>query len=338
MRLFLTLLIRVLAVLLILGFVIWGVGATYYEFPGGNTARVAAPTLFGLLGLLAALGVFLKWLRPALALFAVATLGLMIWWSTIRPSNDREFAPEVSRLMTGRFDGDKVTITNVRDFEWRSSTDFTPRWQDETFDLGTVRTIDLLMVHWMGPVIAHPIVSFGFEDGRKLAFSIEIRRRKYQEFSAVAGFFRQFEVIVVGADERDMMGLRHNNNETVLLFRLRARPEQARALLTEYLTHANALAVTPQFYNTLTANCTTEIFLLLRRLTNRFPFDWRILLNGFLPEYLYDNNVLNRAFTMDELRRLGDVSGRYRPGVDSIAFSALLRDGVPPAPAAPSTP
>ena len=338
MRLFLTLLIRVLAVLLILGFAVWGVGASYFEFPDGNTARVAAPTVLGLLGFLAALGVFLKWLRPALVLFAVATLGLMIWWGTIRPSNDREFAPEVSRLMTGRFDGDRVTVTNVRDFEWRSSTDFNPRWRDETYDLGAVRTIDLFMNYWMGPAIAHPIVSFGFEDGRKLAFSIEIRRRKYQEFSAIAGFFRQFEVIVVGADERDVMSLRDKKNETVLLFRLRAGPEQARALLTEYLTEANSLAAAPRFYNTLTANCTTEIFLLLRRLTNRFPFDWRIVLSGFLPEYLYDNNVLNRAFTIDELRRLGDVSGRYRPGVDSSTFSALLRDGVPPAPAALSTP
>jgi Domain of unknown function (DUF4105) len=338
MRLFLTLLIRFVAILLILGFSVWGAGATHYEFPGGNAARVVAPAVVGLLGLLAAIGVFLKRVRPALALFAVATLGLLVWWGTILPSNDREFAPEVSRLMTGRFDGESLTVANVRDFEWRSSTDFTPRWKDESYDLDSIRSIDLFMTYWMGPKIAHPIVSFGFADGRRLAFSIEIRRRKYQEFSTIGGFFKQFDLIFIGADERDLLGLRERNNEKILLFHLRAGPEEAHALLTEYLAQANSLAEAPQFYNTVTANCTTEIFLLLRRLTNRFPLDWRIILNGFLPEYLYDHDVLNRAFGIEELRQLGDVSGRFRQGVDSVAFSSALREGVPPAPVARPAP
>ena len=165
-----------------------------------------------------------------------------------------------------------------------------------------------------------------------MAFSIEVRRRTNQVYSTLGGFFKQYDLIFIGADERDLLGLRQQRGEDAHLFRLRATPQTARALLSEYLVEANALAEKPEFYNTLTANCTTEIARLLHWVGVRFAYDWRILANGYLPDYLYENGVLNRSASLDQLRGLGAVSGRVNSDLDSAAFSAALRVGVPEAP------
>jgi Domain of unknown function (DUF4105) len=181
----------------------------------------------------------------------------------------------------------------------------------------------------MGPAIAHTIMSFGFEDGRYLDFSIELRRTQNDQYSAVAGFFKTHKLIYIGADERDLMTLRKVRNEQIELYRLRTPPERARALLVEYINQANDLAAHPRFYNTLTTNCTTTIFAMMRAVTSSIPFDWRIILTGYMPSYLYEHGAVDTRISLEELRQRADVTSRIDPGLNEVEFSSQIRQGVP---------
>ena len=211
---------------------------------------------------MAALAAFI-WLRPfwrALAVWGVGFLAIIVWWSTLQPSNDRDWQPDVAKVAWAEVSGDKLTFHNVRDFDYRSETDFTPRYEDRVYDLSKLRGLDLVMSYWGSPAIAHTIMSWEFEGSRPLAISIETRKSKGQEYSAVKGFFRHYEIIYVAADERDVVRVRTNyRGEDDYLYRLKVAPEQARALLMDYVTTMNALAKTPEFYNALVDNCTTSI-------------------------------------------------------------------------------
>jgi len=176
------------------------------------------------------------------------------------PSNDRDWQPDVSRRPSATFAGDRVTIHNVRDFDYRSETDFTERWENRTYDLNRIRGADLLLSYWGPTLIAHTIMNFEFEDGQHLPISIETRKEKGETYSALRGFFRQYELYYVVADERDVVRLRTNyRGEQVFLYRLRGTPERARAALQSYLDEVNRLAGQPQWYNALIHNCTTTI-------------------------------------------------------------------------------
>jgi Domain of unknown function (DUF4105) len=173
------------------------------------------------------------------------------------------------------------------------------------------------------------IMSFGFEDGRHLNFSIELRRTQDDQYSAVAGFFKTHELVYIGADERDLMTLRKVRNEQIQLDRLGTPPERARALLVEHIEQANDLAARPRFYNTVTTNCTTTIFNMMRAVTSSIPFDWRIILTGHLPGYLYEHGAVDTRVPLEELRRRADVTGRVEAGLSEVEFSSRIRDGVP---------
>ena len=181
----------------------------------------------------------------------------------------------------------------------------------------------------MGPAIAHTIISFGFEDGRYLDFSIELRRTQNDQYSAVAGFFKTHELVYIGADERDLLTVRQARNEQIQLYRLRTPPERARALLVEYIKQANDLAARRRFYNTLTTNCTTTIFNMMRAVTSSIPFDWRIILTGHLPSYLYEHGAVETRISLQELRQRADVTSRVEAGLSEVEFSSRLREGVP---------
>jgi hypothetical protein len=173
-------------------------------------------------------------------------------------------------------------------------------------------------------------MSFGFEDGRYLDFSIELRRTQNDQYSAVAGFFKTHELIYIGADERDLMTLRKVRNEQIQLYRLRTPPERARALLVEYIKQANDLAARPKFYNTATTNCTTTIFSMMRAVTSSIPLDWRIILTGHLPDYLYEHGAVDTRISLEELRQRADVTSRVDAGLNEVEFSSRIREGVPP--------
>lgn len=308
---------------------IWGSFALAYQLPG----RVGKVLLIGVwvvcwlaLAIAASRGCALQVLGPAAAI-VIALLG---WWRTIRPSNDRVWADELSRMLSGRVDGSIATLDNVRNFEWRSTSDYTPRWETRRYDLDALRSVDMLLSYWTGPLIAHVLVSFGFADGRYLAFSIEIRKQRGEAYSALGGFFRKFETSLVAADERDIVRLRSNvRGEDVHLYRVELPAAAMRSLFLAYLAEAESLRRRPRWYNTATANCTTVVFEMMRRIVGRLPLDYRLLLSGYLPEYLHELGALAPGHALAELRGAGRIAERARAADDAADFSQRIRVGLP---------
>ena len=234
---------------------VWCSVAIWYRYPAGEATRglLAGVTFVFAVVVVACLATPRRWL--ALAVYAASFALFLAWWATIRPTNDRNWTPDVARTVTATIDGDRLVVKNVRNFTWRSDTDFDQRWEQRTYNLSRLTNVDLIMSYWMGEAIAHTIVSFGFDDGARLAFSIETRKEIGEGYSSVAGFFKQFELAVVAGDERDVVRVRSNvRGEDVRIYRLRMTPANARVLLREYVEEANDLAREPRFYNTLTAN------------------------------------------------------------------------------------
>ncbi|MGJ7902749.1 Lnb N-terminal periplasmic domain-containing protein [Lysobacter sp. 1R34A] len=317
----------------------WGGLALWYRLPLAPTfkgAIVAAFVLTALSALAASAGVG-RLGKPAWWLYLLALAGVLLWWSTLRPSQDRAWADDVSRQLHAQVDGDRVRLDNVRNFDWRSDSDYTPRWERRDYDLSRLESADLVLSYWMGPAIAHTLVSFGFDDGRKLVFSVEIRKERGEAFSTVGGFFREFETALVAADERDILRVRSNvRNEDVYLYRLRLPKAALRSLFLGYLAQARELERQPSFYNTLTSNCTTIVFDLMRQIAPGLPLDYRLLLSGYLAEYAYDQGGLMPGYDYRSLHERGRVTDRARAAGDSAAFSELIREGVPGAASEPA--
>ena len=254
----------------------------------------------------------------------------LAWWTTITPTNDRNWAPDVARTATATIDGDHLVVKNVRNFTWRSDTDFDERWEQRTYGLSHVTDVDLIMSYWAGEAIAHTIVSFGFDDGARLAFSIETRKESHEGYSSVAGFFKQYELAVVAADERDVVRVRSNvRGEDVRIYRLRMVPQNARLLLREYVQETNDLARQPRFYNTLTANCTNLVFDLVRVIHPGLPLDIRVLLSGYLPNYAYDLGATDTSLSLERLRETAKIHDNAVQADTDPLFSARIREGIP---------
>ena len=319
----------VLLIVVVLASAVWANLAFLYKLPGSAAIRIGACLVFDVVALGAVTGLVLRRYRRAVLVYAAAYAAILLWWASIHPSNDRDWAAAVAHGVTGSVNGDQLTVENVRDFRWDSETDFVERWERRTYDLSKLRSLDLYLVYWMGPAIAHTITSFGFQDGRYLDFSIEVRRTRNDEYSAIAGFFKTNELVYIAADERDLLALRKARHEDVRLYRLGTPPERGRALLVQYIDAANDLAAHPRFYNTLTTNCTTTIFDMSRAVTSSIPFDWRIIFTGYLPGYFYERGAVTTSIPLDELGRLADVNGRIDEGLNEIDFSSFIRDGVP---------
>jgi hypothetical protein len=318
-----------LLIVVVLSSATWADLALWYQLPATEPVRIGACLGFDLVAVAAATALVSRRYRQVLSIYAVAYLVLLIWWASIHPSNEKDWATDVAHGVTGSFDGDRLLVENVRNFSWRSETDFTERWEQRTYDLSTLRSLDLYLVYWMGPAIAHTMVSFGFQDGRYLDFSIELRRTRGAEYSAIAGFFKTSELVYVGADERDLLTLRKIRHEDVRLYRLRTPPVQVRGLLAQYIEMANDIAAHPRFYNTLTTNCTTTIFDMARAVNSSIPFDWRVVFTGYLPSFLYDRRAVDTSIPLDELRRRADVNGRITADLSEIDFSSFVRNDVP---------
>ena len=192
--------------------------------------------------------------------------------------------------------GDRVTVHNIRNFDYRSETDFSPAYYDKTFDLRELQSVDIVAAYWTGPAIAHDFVSFGFTGDDHLAVSIEVRKPKGEGYSTLKGFFRQYELFYVVADERDVIRLRTNYREDppedVYIYRTKSSSEARRRLFLEYMHRINALRTQPEFYNTLTTNCTTNIWTNSHVNPERVPLTWKILASGYVPEYLYEQGRL----------------------------------------------
>lgn len=259
---------------------------------------------------------------------------VLAWWLSLKPSNNRNWQADVSRTPWAEIHGDQVTIHNFRNCDYRAEFDYTCQWLTKTLSLSTLRGMDLAVTYWGSPYIAHPIVSFQFGDDY-VAASIETRKEVGEGYSAIKGFFRQYELIYIFADERDLIRLRANfrQHEDVYLFHTTASPEWSRQVFLEYLSSANQLHQKPEWYNALTSNCTTNIFREMA-LTGRLPagstlHDWRILLNGRADEMLYDGGNLAGNLPFVELKKDALINPAARAADNSPDFSGLIREGRP---------
>jgi hypothetical protein len=309
----------------------WGVLALAYQAPGGQLARRLTATLWGLFCLVLigviAYGAFVV----GVTIFTLAFGVLLLWWRRIPPSNDRDWADDVARMTTGVVTGSQVTLHNVRCFDWRSTTDYDPRWETRTYDLDRLSTVDMVLSYWSMAAIAHVLVSFGFDDCDHVVFSVEIRREKTEKFSEVGGFFKEFELSVIACDERDVIRLRTNvRGEDVYLYRVNMAPAHRRALFLAYVAEANELSRKPRFYNTLSVNCTTLVYQMMRRIVGCLPLDFRLLLSGYLPGYVYRVGALDLRYPLEELEAFGRISARAQRSDRSPGFSADIRAGIPP--------
>jgi hypothetical protein len=325
---------RVLLVFLVLGVTAWGALAVLYSGSANALVSALLAGAFLLCGLLTALAVGARRrARAAVAGFGLLFAVLLGWWSGIEPSNDRDWQPDVALLAYAEIDGDRVTVRNVRNFAYRSETDYTPHYYDRTYDLGKLRSVDLIAVYWMGPAIAHTILSFGFEGGDQLAISIETRKEQGETYSTTRGFFKQYELHYVVADERDVVRLRTSYRkdppEDVYVYRLHGPLENGRRVFLQYMQRINALAARPEFYNTLIDNCTTGIWMNARINPGHVPLSWKIFASGYLPEYLHGVGMLAPGVPFAELQRLGYINPRARAAGDAEDFSRLIRVGLP---------
>ncbi len=327
-------LVLVPIVLLIAAVTAWGVLAIHFAGEGPPLLRDGCAAGFGLLGLGALCSLALRKGRLALrAGFILAFIALLVWWQRMEPSNDRQWQPEVAVLPRATFDGDRVTVHNIRNFDYRTETDFTAAYYDRTFDLNELESIDLIAVYWMGPDIAHTMLSFGFGNGDYLAVSIETRKEVGEGYSTIKGFFRQYELYYVVADERDVVRLRTNYRkdpiEEVYVYRLKRPVENGRRLFREYMRRINALNERAEFYNTLLTNCTTTIWQNTRVNPGRPEFSWKLLASGHVPEYLHDIGALHTNLPFPELKRMSLVNARGLAADEAADFSARIREGLP---------
>jgi hypothetical protein len=308
----------------------WGVLALLYWDHLSSGLRDGLAIAFGLAALCLIVGFALRrWRWRAFGAFAALFVVLVLSWSAIEPSNDRNWQPENAVLAFASIDGDRITLHNIRNFDYRSETDFTPVYYDRTFDLRQLERVDLFAVYWMGPAIAHLFLSFGFNDGSHVAVSIEARREQGEAYSSIQGFFRQFELYYAVGDERDIVRLRtnyrHDPPEQVYLYRLQGSAQNAQLLFLEYLRRINALKQRAEWYNSLTTNCTNTIWLNARILPGHLPYSWKILLSGYVPEYLYEHGKLDTRVPFAELQRQAHINARAQAADKAADFSQQIR-------------
>ena len=303
----------------------WAFGALYFDFP-------EASTFIAILFVIALLAVVIfvrgKLLKLAIVFGAFAIV--VLWWLTLKPSNNRPWQPDVAQTAWAEINGDEFTIHNVRNCDYRTKTDFTPLWETRTVRLSQITGMDVAINYWGSPWIAHPIVSFQFSHGLPLCFSIETRKTVGQQYSTLEGFYRQYTLIYVVAEERDCIRLRTNyQREDVYLYHTLASPAQAQERFREYISTVNALHETPRWYNAVTSNCTTSIR--TQRAANlRKPWDWRILLNGKADEMLYQNHAIaTGGLSFTELKQRSLINERARAADQNPDFSRVIPESLP---------
>ncbi len=320
-------LLKIAACLLCLLFGAWGALALHFQAPA--PARLALLGGWLLLSAAAALGLWWLPLR-ALLIYALACAALLAWWLQLAPSNHRDWADDVALQATGSVDGSRVRLDHVRNFRWRRPDDYDVRWEAREYDLERLQSVDMILSYWGRPAIAHVMVSFGFEGGEQLVFSVEIRRERHEQFSELGGFFKQFEASVIAADERDIVYLRTNvRGEDDYLYRIRMPDAARRSLLLAYVEEANRLARRPRHYNTITANCTTLVYKMVARIIDGLPMDYRLIFSGRLPEYVHKLGGLAPGQPLTELRERGRITQRALAAGYAADFSQAIRRGVP---------
>lgn len=265
-----------------------------------------------------------------LAVSSLFFMFALIWFFSLTPSNDRDWQPDLAVLPWSEKNGSEVTLHNIRNCDYRTETDFSCNYYDRTFDLAKLQTLDLFLVYWGSPNIAHTMLSFGFADGGNVCFSIETRKEKGEEYSAMKGFFRQYEKIYVVADERDVVRLRTNfRHEDVYLYRLQVKPEIIQKVFVDYLQEVNRLKAHPEWYNALTGNCTTSIRQHTVPYNPDARLDWRMIVNGYIDEMIYERGFLSHSLPFTELKKKSYINKKAQAADHAPDFSRRIREALP---------
>jgi len=305
----------------------WATLAIYYSNLPSGGLRVALATSF------AVLAIRLLWFsrdRRAFLVFIGLFLGVVAWWLSISPSHDRRWRPEVAVMPRATIDGDRVRITGVRNFEYRTLNDFTVRYEEREVQLSHLTGLDFFVSYWSEGLVGHTFLSFIFDNAQALSISIETRPEVGEGFNPVGSLFKQFELIYVVGDERDLVRVRTNyRNETVYLYRLNSSPDNVRRLFTVYLERINELADRPEFYHLLSNSCTINIIRYANAAGRAGRFDIRHVFNGLIDNYLYYSGRMNTTLPFDELRRRSQINETARAADDAPDFSERIRASLP---------
>lgn len=324
-------LILILLLLWLIGSTTWAALAIYFGDSSTSGAQLILSIIVALIGLITIITLFFtpSWRKKLLLIHTFVFFIVIIYWSTIQPRNDRNWQSDVGKLAHASLNGNLVTLYNIRNFKYRNEFDYQPEYYDKTFDINKLVGVDFFAVYWMGPSIAHIIMSYDFGEGNHLAVSIEARKEQGEGYSTIKGFFRQYELVYIVADERDIIGLRTHYRkdppEQVYRYRLKAPIDNTRRLFLEYIDSINASYKSPTFYNTLMANCTSVIWLHNKVNPEYLPFSWKILLSGYVPEYLYDSGMLNQTITFSKLRSQAHINPLVEGKELSELYSSTIR-------------
>jgi len=308
----------------------WASLAIYYSNLPWSGARLVLAVAF------AAFAIWAFWLsrrRHMTVVFAVLFVGVVVWWLSISPSHDREWRPEVAVMPRAIIDGDRVRLTGVRNFDYRNRDDFTVRYEQREMQLSHLAGLDFYVSYWSEGLVGHTFLSFIFDNASPLSISIETRPEVGEGFSPIASLFKQFELIYVVGEERDLVGVRTNHRrETVYLYRLNTSAEDARRLLLVYLARINELADRPEFYHLLSNSCTINIIRYANAAGRVGRFDIRHLLNGLIDSYLYHSGRVDTTLPFDELRRRSLINGAAQAADGAPDFSQRIRASLPTIP------
>jgi len=308
----------------------WATLAIYYSNVPWPGLRLALAVAF------AAFAIWALWLsrqRRMTIVLLVLYLGVVAWWISISPSHDRPWRPEVAVMPRAIIDGDKVRITGVRNFDYRSRNDFTVRYEEREINPSHLTALDFYVSYWSEGLVGHTFLSFIFDDAPPLSISIETRPEVGEGFNPLASLFKQFELIYVVGDERDIVGVRTNHRrETVYLYRLNASLADERRLLMIYLARINELADRPEFYHLLSDSCTVNIIRYANAAGRQGRFDIRHLLNGLIDSYLYHSGRIDTTLPFDELRRRSLINEAAQAADAGADFSQRIRASLPTIP------
>ena len=287
----------------------------------------------GLAAAFAAFAIWALWLsrqRRMSVAFIVLFLGVVVWWISIPPSHDRNWRPEVAVMPRAIIDGDRVRISGVRNFDYRSRNDFTVRYEEREVSLSHLTALDFYVSYWSEGLVGHTFLSFIFDNAPPLSISIETRPEVGEGFSPIASLFKQFELIYVVGDERDLVGVRTNyRKESVYLYHLNSSADNARRLLLIYLARINELADHAEFYHLLTNSCTINIIRYANAAGRAGRFNIRHLLNGLIDGYLYLSGRMNSTLPFDELRRRSLINEAAQAADGAPDFSDRIRAPLP---------
>ena len=308
--------------------VAWATLTIYYSNLPWAELRLALAIAF------AAFAIWALWFsrrRRMSALFIVLFLGVVTWWMFIFPSHNRPWRPEVAVMPRAFIDGDRVRITGVRDFDYhRSQDDFTVRYEERTVQLSHLTGLDFFVSYWSEGFVGHTFLSFIFDNAPPVSISIETRPEVGEGFDPLASLFKQFELIYVVGDERDLVRVRTNyRRESVYLYRLNSSPDSVRRLFMIYLMRINELADQPEFYHLLSNSCTINIIRYANAAGRTGRFDIRHLLNGLIDSYLYHSGRVDTTLPFDELRRRSRINEAAEAADGAPDFSDRIRASLP---------